>query len=72
MSSVVQPDAVRIGTKGFTTNGLTYTAFKNPDSSYAVVMSNAKSEDIRLTLDDGTNHFSVTVPARSPVSLTWK
>ncbi len=72
MSSVVQPDAVRIGTKGFTTNGLTYTAFKNPDSSYAVVMSNAKSEDIRLTLDDGTNHFSVTVPARSAVSLTWK
>ena len=72
MSSVVQPDAVRIGTKGFTTNGLTYTAFKNPDSSYAVVMSNVKSEDIRLTLDDGTNHFSVTVPARSAVSLTWK
>lgn len=72
MSSVVQPDAVRIGTKGFTTNGLTYTAFKNPDSSYAVVMSNAKSEDIRLTLDDGTNHFSVTVPARSAVSLTWR
>ena len=72
MSSVVKPDAVRIGTTGFSTNGLTYSAFKNPDNSYAVVMSNAKSEEVKVTLDDGTHHFPVTVPARSAVSLSWK
>lgn len=72
MSSVVKPDAVRIGTSGFSTNGLTYSAFKNSDNSYAVVMSNAKSEEIKVTLDDGTHHFPVTVPARSAVSLSWK
>lgn len=72
LSSVVQPDAVRIGTSGFSTNGLTYTAFKNPDSSYAVVLSNSKADEVRLTIDDGSHHFPVTVPGRSAVSLSWK
>ena len=72
LSSVVQPDAVRIGTKGFTANGLTYTAFKNPDGSYAVVASNSSSGDIKATIDDGSHHFPVTVPARSAVSFSWK
>ena len=72
MSSVVQPDAVRIGTSGYTTRGLTYTAFKNPDGSLAVVMSNANNNDVSLTLDDGNHHFRVTVPGRSAMSLAWK
>ncbi|MDE6098405.1 MAG: glucosylceramidase [Muribaculaceae bacterium] len=72
MASVVQPDAVRIGTQGFTAKGLTYTAFKNPDNSYAIVMSNSSSNDIKATVDDGSHHFPVTVPARSAVSLNWK
>ena len=72
MSSVVKPDAVRIGTSGFTTNGLTYSAFRNPDGSYALVLSNRKSEDVRVTADDGSHHFPVTVPAGGIVSLSWK
>lgn len=72
MSSVVKPDAVRIGTKGFTATGLTYSAFKNPDGSYAVVFSNSGSQDIRPVIADGTHHFSVTIPANSAVSITWK
>ena len=72
MSSVVKPDAVRIGTKGFTADGLTYTAFKNTDGSYAVVLSNSQQESMPITFDDGNHHFSTTVPARSAVSYTWK
>lgn len=72
LSSVVQPDAVRIGTKGFTAQGLTYTAFKNPDGSYALVASNSSGNDIRFTVDDGAHHFPVNVPARSAVSFSWK
>lgn len=72
MSSVVQPGAVRIGTKGFSAKGLTYTAFKNPDGSYAMVISNSNPENTNFTVDDGSHHFTVTAPARSAVSLTWK
>lgn len=72
MSMAAKPGAIRIGTKGFTTSGLTYTAFKNPDNSYGLALSNRKSEDIKATVDDGSHHFSVTVPANGIVSLSWK
>ncbi len=72
MSAGVQPGAVRIGTSGFTKNGLTTSAFKNPDNSYALVMSNRNQEEIKCTVDDGNHHFSVTVPAKGIVTLTWK
>lgn len=72
MASGAQPGAVRIGTTGFTTNGLTYSAFKNPDGTYALVLSNRKSEDVKCTVDDGSHHFSATVPANGIVTLTWK
>ena len=72
MSAGAKPGAVRIGTTGFTTNGLTYSAFKNTDGSYALILSNRKSEDVKCTVDDGSNHFSATVPANGVVTLTWK
>lgn len=72
LSSVVKPDAVRIGTTGFTTNGLTYTAFENADGSYALVLCNRNSNSVSLTVDDGTHHFPVTIPATGVVSLQWK
>lgn len=72
MSSVVKPDAVRIGTKGYTANGLTYSAFRNTDGSYALVLSNSNEADLTLTVDDGAHHFTYVVPARSAVSFGWK
>ena len=72
MSAAVKPGAKRIGTTGFTTNGLTYSAFLNPDNSYALVLCNSKGEDVKATVDDGTNHFPVTVPSKGIVSLSWK
>ncbi len=71
MSSVVKPGAVRVGTKGFTTNGLTYTAFRNTDGSFALVASNNNSMALSFTVDDGVHHFSTTVPAKSAVSYAW-
>ena len=72
MSAGVKPGAKRIGTEGFTTNGLTFSAFSNPDNSYALVLSNKNSEDVRATVDDGSHHFPVTVPAKGIVTLSWK
>lgn len=72
MSSAVKPGATRIGTTGFTANGLTYAAFRNPDNSYALVLSNSKNDDVKATVDDGSHHFPITVPGRGVVSLSWK
>lgn len=72
MSTAVQPGAVRIGSSGYSPAGLTYSAFRNPDNSYALVLSNSKSEDVKATVDDGNHHFPVTVPANGIVSLSWK
>ena len=72
MSAGVKPGAVRIATTGFTTAGLTYTAFLNPDNSYAIVLCNRKSDEVKATVDDGTHHFPVTVPGNGIITLTWK
>ena len=72
MSAGVKPGAKRIGTEGFTKNGLTFSAFRNPDNSYALVLSNKNSEDVRATVDDGSHHFPVTIPAKGIVTLSWK
>lgn len=72
MSSVVKPDAVRIGTSGFTTSGLDYSAFRNPDGSYALVANNRNATKVRFVVDDGVKHFTYEMPANSAASLTWK
>ena len=72
MSSVVKPDALKIGTTGFTTTGLTHAAFKNADGSYAMVLSNKNGSPINVTIDDGDHHFPVSIPAGGIVSLAWR
>ncbi len=72
MASVVKPDAVRIGTSGFTATGLTYSAFRNTDGSYALVANNSSSSAIKFTIDDGTHHFAYEMPASSAASFLWK
>ncbi|MGK6350558.1 glycoside hydrolase family 30 protein [Parapedobacter sp. DT-150] len=72
LAAVVKPGATRIGTSGFTAAGLTYAAFENPDGSLAAVLLNNTAEAKRITLDDGTNHFSYEVPAKAVVSYRWK
>lgn len=71
MSSVVDAGATRIGCEGYTANGLTYSAFENPDGTKAFVVANNNSENLNLTLDDGTHHFMVPVPSKGVVSLKW-
>ncbi|WP_319479753.1 glycoside hydrolase family 30 beta sandwich domain-containing protein [uncultured Draconibacterium sp.] len=72
LSSVVKPGAVRIGTSGFSDAGFYYSAFENTDGTYAVVLLNSNSTSKMITLDDGTNHFSYEVPAKSVISYQWK
>jgi len=72
LSAVVQPGAVRIGSQGLDDRDVIYSVFKNPDSSYAVVLANDKNEITRITIADGKNHFSYEIPAKSVVSYKWK
>ncbi|MDH6358841.1 glycoside hydrolase family 30 beta sandwich domain-containing protein [Parabacteroides sp. PF5-9] len=72
LSSVVKPGAVRIGTSGFSETGFFYSAFENPDGTYAVVLLNSQTESKTITLDDGKQHFSYNVPGKSVISYRWK
>lgn len=72
LSSVVKPGAVRIGTSGFSESGFYYSAFENRDGTYAVVLLNSNATNKLITLDDGKNHFSYDVPAKSVISYRWK
>lgn len=71
LSAVVKPGAVRIGTTGYVAEGITHTAFKNPDNSFAIVLYNSSSVDTQLTFSDGDKHFSHTVPANAVLSYLW-
>lgn len=71
MSAVVKPGAVRIGTKGYTANGIIYSAFENTDGTYAMVLLNKTTDAKKITLSDGNNHFSYNVPSNSVVSYSW-
>lgn len=72
LSSVVKPDAVRIGTSGYSESGLTYSAFRNTDGTYALVMSNNTPHSLTLTIKDGQKQFTHTVAPLSAVSFSWK
>lgn len=72
LSSVVKPGATRIGTKGYTASGLTYTAFENTDGTYALVLANNTSEEKSITISDGSHHFVYKAPSKAIVSYRWK
>jgi glucosylceramidase len=74
LSCVVKPGAIRIGTSedSFNAGGLTYSAFKNVDGSYAIVFCNNNNETRTVTISDGNKHFTCSLPAYSIVSCRWK
>lgn len=69
-SKVIRPDAVRIGTSGYTRDGLNYLAFQNRDGSYAVIICN-EGDGVVVVFKDGTHSVRCEVPSRSIVSLRW-
>ncbi|WP_455586158.1 glycoside hydrolase family 30 protein [Bacteroides sp.] len=71
MSAVVKPGAVRIGTSGYTDSDLMYSAFENPDGTYAFVLVNNNDQKKKITISDGNRHFSYDVPGRSVTSYRW-
>ena len=71
-SKVLQPGAVRLGTSGYTTLGLTYLWFCNPDGSQAVLLLNENSEPQLVNLVADGVSVSCKVPAKAIQSVLWK
>jgi len=72
LSKTISPGAVRIGTSGFQTSGLYYTAVLNEDGTYGVVLQNDTDKSIKITLADEIHSFVYTIPAKSIASCRWK
>ena len=71
LSSVVKPGAVRIGASGYADSNIMYSAFENPDGTYAFVLMNNNEKTKRITFSDGKRHFAYDVPGKSVTSYRW-
>jgi glucosylceramidase len=72
LSSVVKPGAVRIGADSEAVGHIVYSAFENPDNTYAIVLLNPTAGNKTITFDDGNRHFTYEAPMQSVVSFQWK
>lgn len=72
LSSVVKPDAMRIGCETPDMKGLTSAAFINKDGSYAIVICNNQDEERTTFVSDSKKQFECRIPAFSVVSCRWK
>jgi glucosylceramidase len=68
LASVVRPGAVRIGTVGYSTEGLEYSAFENTDGSLAFVALNSTDAEQTFTVACNGVGFQCSIPARSVIS----
>ena len=71
-SKVLQPGAVRLGTKGYETSGLTYQWYRNPDDSQALLLLNEGSSDAMVNFVTGKYSVSCRVPAKAIQSIRWE
>ena len=72
LSKVISPNATRIGTKGFKTPGLYFTAVENTDGTYGLVMQNDTQAPIKVTIEDNKHSFGLNIPSKSLLSARWK
>lgn len=71
-SKVINPGAVRMGLAGYTKPGLYCQAYKNPDSSYGVIILNDNLQEQPLVFLSEAHSVRYKIPARAIVSLLWK
>ena len=72
LAKTISPGAIRIGTSGFQTSGLYYTAVKNTDGTFGIVLQNDTDNAIKITLADDAHSFVYNIPSKSIASCRWK
>lgn len=71
-SKVLRPGAVRLGTKGFETTGLTYQWYRNPDGSQALLLLNESSSAVLVNFVTDKHSVALKVPANAIQSVIWE
>ena len=71
-SKVLLPGAVRLGTKGYETAGLTYQWYRNPDGSQALLLLNEGSSDALVNFVTEKHSISCKIPAKAIQSIRWE
>ncbi|MFP5042539.1 glycoside hydrolase family 30 protein [Parasediminibacterium sp. JCM 36343] len=71
VSKFVSPGAYRIGTNQYD-GDMETVAFKNPDGSIVLVLSNRKATATETKINWGHKTLAYKVPAESMVTLTWR
>ena len=68
-SAAVKPGAHRVDTEGWWTDGLSYAAYRNPDNTGAVLLSNTSEKTINARVRSAAgNTYSLDVPPRGVVA----
>ncbi len=70
-AAVVKPGAFHISAKGFEAQGLSYSAFRNPDGTYGILFASANDKPLQVSVTDGHTTATVSLPAHSVVSLRF-
>jgi glucosylceramidase len=71
-SKFVRPGAVRISTDGSTVDGLRVISFRNSDGTLVSELLNSQGADLNLQLSWRNRSLSLTLPAISITTLTWR
>lgn len=72
LSAVVKPCAVRINAKGYSPEGLIYSAFENSDGSYSFIALNNSDSAKNFSVGLDGQFFNCNMPAKSIVSCIWE
>lgn len=72
LSKVIKPGSHRIKAEGKTENGIYYTAFENPDKTYAIVLMNENDTEQEMIISLGENAFTYKVLPKSVISCIWE
>lgn len=67
-SDAVKPGARRVDTSGWSTEGLSYAAFENPDGSIGILFANKNNATVNATVDALGHNWTIKVPARGVAS----
>lgn len=70
LAKAFKTGSTRIDVKGYSTN-LNVAAAENPDGTYGLVLQNMNDQGMTITVDDGTHHFNVVMPAKSVTTCLW-
>lgn len=71
LSSVVKPDATRIGVYEIQDKNIILSAFQNKDGSFALILLNKSAQPKNVEITDAKHSFNYTVSEKSVVSFRW-